>query len=79
MSFEGIQRMRTGYVRESIPALPLVSPDPLDVAADATFDAWVALPPYDLRTLEEFAADGGKPTGPPNRSVREVTLIGSVR
>ena len=43
---------------------------PLDVSDPATFDRWCALPEEDDRTLEEFAADGGKPMFPPNRDER---------
>lgn len=34
----------------------------LDVASEETFNRWMALPPSDLRTLQEFAAE---PTGEP--------------
>jgi hypothetical protein len=44
---------------------------PLDVAADATFDAWMRQPLHDLRTVEEFAADGGRPVLPPNITLPE--------
>lgn len=31
----------------------------LDATKDATFAAWIDLPVYDTRTIEEFAEDGG--------------------
>lgn len=45
-------------------------PRPLSVADDETFKRWVNTPEYDIRTIQEFAADGGRPVGPPNRYVR---------
>lgn len=33
----------------------------LSSASDETFDRWMALPWFDLRTIEEFAEDGGRP------------------
>jgi len=41
---------------------------PLDPTASETLELWAGQPAWDLRSLEEFAADGGRPVGPPNRS-----------
>ena len=38
---------------------------PLDIAAESTFDRWVAAPEWDTRTLAEFAASGGSRMAPP--------------
>lgn len=39
----------------------------LDVSADETLERWTRQPEWDTRSLEEFAADGGRPLFPPNR------------
>lgn len=44
---------------------------PLDVTASETLERWCAQPEWDTRSLEEFAAEGGRPVFPPNRTVRE--------
>lgn len=45
----------------------------LDPTADTTFDRWLNLPAWDHRTIEEFAADGGKPDRIP--SVRDCPTL----
>lgn len=41
---------------------------PLDATSSETLELWAAQPEWDMRSLEEFAADGGRPEGPPNRT-----------
>lgn len=40
---------------------------PLDATDNATLELWATQPEFDTRSLEEFAAEGGRPVGPPNR------------
>lgn len=40
----------------------------LDATTSETLELWASQPEWDLRSLEEFAAEGGRPVGPPNRS-----------
>lgn len=47
------------------PERPVV---PLDATASETLELWCAAPEWDTRSIEEFAAEGGRPVGPPNRS-----------
>lgn len=49
------------WPRSSSPARPL------DPTASETLELWCAQPEFDTRSLEEFAAEGGRPVGPPNR------------
>jgi hypothetical protein len=53
------------------PARPWPRPEtpraPLDVTSNETLELWAAQPEFDTRSLEEFAAEGGRPVGPPNR------------
>lgn len=57
---------------------------PLDVASDATFERWLALPPHDGRTIEEYSADGGRPVAVLNFDMGRgphsigVTLTGAI-
>lgn len=39
----------------------------LDATSNETLEFWAAQPEFDTRSLEEFAAEGGRPVGPPNR------------
>lgn len=41
---------------------------PLDATDSSTLELWCAQPEFDTRSLEEFAAEGGRPMGPPNRT-----------
>lgn len=41
---------------------------PLDPTTSETLELWAAQPEWDMRSLEEFAADGGRPMFPPNRT-----------
>lgn len=40
---------------------------PLDATSSETLELWAAQPEWDTRSIEEFAAEGGRPIGPPNR------------
>lgn len=40
----------------------------LDATTSETLELWASQPEWDLRSLEEFVAEGGRPVGPPNRS-----------
>lgn len=55
----GVYRGKTRSFHVDTTELP-----PLSVADDATFDRWIALPEWDHRTLDEFAASGGARVAP---------------
>jgi hypothetical protein len=61
------------------PYLPPVIPrKPISVADDSTFEAWIALPDGDDRTIEEFAANPVRHTSPgpyPSRPPRTVASL----
>jgi hypothetical protein len=46
-----------GYRPLSSPLPPQYPEDPISVADESTFDAWMRLDPLDSRTIEEFAAN----------------------
>lgn len=85
MSLDGLEKLAPmGYIPLPPPQYQVHhTADPISVAADETFDRWIALPEGDGRTIEEFAANPverevtwhfGKPSpppAPPNRKIRE--------
>jgi hypothetical protein len=64
MSLAGFHLLRPTIAESITLGLPITR---LDVSDPQTMERWCATPDYDTRTLEEFAADGGYPAGPPNR------------
>lgn len=62
---ERAQRLADQLRSVSLNELHLLAAGPLDVTSPATLDAWLALPPNDSRTIEEFFEAVGRPVAIP--------------
>lgn len=76
------RRVMLGLPKLADPEADLIVPEwgyegvrPIDATDPSTFDRWCQQPDYDTRTLNEFAADGGKPMFPPNRHERGRRIV----